>query len=288
MQRILITGGEGQLGQTLRQLTKNDTRNKYFFSSEETLDLTSSQAIDRFFAGQRYDVIINCAAYTAVDKAESDQETAFQLNAKAPGQLAEIARRTGGRFVHISTDYVFGNNQCRPLKPDDLKTPVSIYGKSKLQGEENIVKACPESVIIRTSWLYSLLGNNFLKTMMRLGKEREALNVVFDQVGTPTLASDLGQAILTIVTDPENFTPGIYHYSNEGVCSWYDFAVAIFNETGIQCKISPVESDMFPTPAPRPPYSVMDKSKIKETFGISIPHWQNSLKKCINNIQSTD
>ncbi|MGM0377699.1 MAG: dTDP-4-dehydrorhamnose reductase [Bacteroidota bacterium] len=281
MQRILITGGEGQLGQTLRQLTQNDTRNEYFFSSEATLDLTSSQSIDRFFADQRYDVIINCAAYTAVDKAESDQETAFQLNAKAPDQLAEIARCMGGRLVHISTDYVFGNNQCRPLKPDDPKTPVSVYGKSKLQGEENIIKACPDSVIIRTSWLYSLLGNNFLKTMMCLGKEREALNVVFDQVGTPTLAGDLGQTILTIVTDPQNFTPGIYHYSNEGVCSWYDFAVAIFNETGIQCKVSPVESDMFPTPAPRPAYSVMDKSKIKETYGISIPHWQESLEKCL-------
>ncbi|MFW5754878.1 MAG: dTDP-4-dehydrorhamnose reductase, partial [Marinilabiliaceae bacterium] len=272
----------------LYQLTRNDSRNEYAFSSEETLDLTSPPAIDRFFAGRHYDVIINCAAYTAVDKAESDRETAFQLNAKAPGQLAEIAQRAGARMVHISTDYVFGNNQCRPLKPDDPKTPVSVYGKSKLQGEENIVKACPDSVIIRTSWLYSLRGNNFLKTMMRLGKERDALNVVFDQVGTPTLASDLGRAILTIAGDSKNFKPGIYHYSNEGVCSWYDFAVAIFNETGIPCKVSPVESDLFPTPAPRPAYSVMDKSLIKETYGISIPHWQESLKKCLHDVQPAD
>jgi len=288
MQRILITGGEGQLGQTLRQLTRNDSRNEYIFSSEETLDLCSPEAIEQFFAGQHYDVIINCAAYTAVDNAESNPETAFQLNAKAPAQLAEMAHRSGGRLVHISTDYVFGNNQCRPLKPDDPKTPVSVYGKSKLQGEEAIMKACPDSVIIRTSWLYSLLGNNFLKTMMRLGKERDALNVVFDQVGTPTLASDLGQTILTIVKDTDNFKPGIYHYSNEGVCSWYDFAVAIFRETGIQCKVSPVESDLFPTPAPRPAYSVMDKSLIKETYELSIPHWQESLKKCINDIRPNE
>lgn len=292
MQHILITGREGQLGNTFFELSRGISWADFSFTTEEELDLTSPNAIDKFFEGKQYDVIINCAAYTAVDKAESDTETACQINAEAPARLAEKASDMGARMVHISTDYVFGHNQCRPLKPDDLKAPVSVYGKSKLKGEEALMSNCPESMIIRTSWLYSLYGKNFLKTMLKLGRERDSLKVVFDQVGTPTLAGDLANTILDIlestISDKQEFVPGIYHYSNEGVCSWYDFAVAIFNETNITCKVEPVESNQFPAPAPRPYYSVMDKSLIKSVYHTEIPHWQESLKKCLRESPGTN
>jgi dTDP-4-dehydrorhamnose reductase len=285
MQQILITGGEGQLGQTLQQLTRQSSRAKYYFSTEENLDLTSSESIDRFFTDKDFDVIVNCAAYTAVDKAESDREKAFAINAEAPRMLAEKAHYKGAKMIHISTDYVFGSNNCRPLSPEDPKKPDSVYGQSKLKGEENVVNNCPESVIIRTSWLYSGLGQNFLKTMLRLGSERDHLNVVFDQIGTPTLASDLAGAILAVAESKDDFVPGIYHYSNEGVASWYDFAVAIFRQANISCNVFPVQSDQFPTAAPRPAFSVMDKSLIKETYGITIPHWQDSLAECLKQME---
>jgi dTDP-4-dehydrorhamnose reductase len=288
MKKILIIGREGQLGSTFYEQASRHSWAEFSYTTVETLDLMDSSAIEFFFQKKQYDFIINCAAYTAVDKAETDSDTAFRLNAEAPKALALEAAKMNARFIHISTDYVFGGHHTRPLKPDDLKTPDSVYGKSKLQGETNVMEQQPESMIIRTSWLYSQYGKNFLKTMLQLRKEKDFLKVVFDQTGTPTLADDLAETILTIIRKVTNdqcaFIPGEYHFSNEGVCSWYDFATAIFYETNTALKVFAVESDQFPTPAPRPAYSVMDKSKIKETYGIEISHWQESLRKCLKNM----
>jgi len=288
MQQILIIGREGQLGTSFFELCKEISWASFSFSTEKNLDLTDDNAIHQFFSDKQFDFIINCAAFTAVDKAESVPEAAFRLNAAAPEKLAIESAALNAKIIHISTDYVFGGDHCRPLKPDDPKNPDSVYGQSKLKGEEAIRGNNPQSMVVRTSWLYSTYGQNFLKTMLRLGKERDKLNVVFDQIGTPTLASDLADAILNIIrkviTNEADFVPGIYHYSNEGVCSWYDFAAAIFDETGIKCRLLPVESDQFPTPAPRPFYSVMDKAHIKTVYGIEIPHWQKSLTRCIKDL----
>jgi dTDP-4-dehydrorhamnose reductase len=285
MNKVLITGHHGQLGSIFHDLIRNIKWADFEFSSTDILNLTNRNSIRQFFNNRHFDYIVNCAAYTAVDKAESDRDKAFQLNAEAPGLLAMEAAKAGAVLIHISTDYVFGGQHCKPLKPDDPKAPASVYGKSKLRGEEAVMAHNPKSMIIRTSWLYSRYGQNFLKTMLRLGGERNSLNVVFDQTGTPTLADDLAGAILCIiekvVSKEKKFVPGIYHFSNEGVCSWYDFAVAIFEIANLNCKVIPVESDQFPTPAPRPFYSVMDKSLIRSTYGIEIAHWQASLKKCL-------
>ncbi|WP_010665032.1 dTDP-4-dehydrorhamnose reductase [Marinilabilia salmonicolor] len=288
MKKILIIGREGQLGSTLTEQAENIQWADFFHTTVDTLDLMDASAISNYFKDKNFDFIINCAAYTAVDRAETDTAPAWRLNAEAANELAAEAARMGAYFIHISTDYVFGGTHFQPLKPDDSKTPDSVYGKSKLQGELDVLQQQPQSIIIRTSWLYSIYGKNFLKTMLQLGRERDSLNVVFDQVGTPTLADDLANTILTIiekvVTDKKEFIPGVYHFSNEGVCSWYDFTKAIFHETGISCKVTPVESDQFPTPAPRPYFSVMDKSKIKQTYDIEITHWQDSLRKCLRKL----
>jgi dTDP-4-dehydrorhamnose reductase len=288
MSEILIIGRDGQLGSAFFEQIRGIDWASFTFSTIETLDLTNPSAIHSFFSDKKFDFIINCAAYTAVDKAESEKEMAFALNAEAPKLIADEANKTGAHFIHISTDYVFGGNHCRPLKPDGPKSPESVYGQSKLKGEESLMHANPKSMVIRTAWLYSRFGQNFLKTMLRLGKEKESLNVVFDQIGTPTLADDLAHGIITIlekiITDRKPFISGVYHFSNEGVCSWYDFATSIFEKAGITCKVFPVESDQFPTPAPRPFYSVMDKSLIKETYDIEIPHWQASLTKCLKDM----
>lgn len=289
MTKILIIGSEGQLGSCFHEQATTLSDAQFFFSTVDTLNLMDSSAIHSFFEGKHFDFIINCAAYTAVDKAETDTVNAYRLNAEAPGELSRKAAQMNARFIHISTDYVFGGNHSCPLKPEDSKMPDSIYGKSKLQGEINVVQEDPDSMVIRTSWLYSQYGKNFLKTMIQLGQQKDLLKVVFDQTGSPTLADDLASVILTIIrkviTGEKPFVPGIYHFSNEGVCSWYDFATAIFYETKISCKVQPVESDQFPTPAPRPAYSVMDKSKIKETYGLEINHWQESLRKCLKNME---
>lgn len=285
MQQILIIGKEGQLGTSFYELCRQISWAVFSFTTEKNLNLTDDNAIHRFFSDKKFDFIVNCAAFTAVDKAESAPELTFSLNADAPEKLAIEAAAMNAKIIHISTDYVFGGKHCRPLKPDDPKNPDSVYGQSKLKGEEGVRKSNPASMIVRTSWLYSSRGQNFLKTMLRLGRERESLDVVFDQIGTPTLASDLADAILSIIrkviSNETEFAPGIYHYSNEGVCSWYDFAAVIFDKAGINCKLIPVESDKFPTPAPRPYYSVMDKSLIKEVYGIEIPYWQKSLTRCL-------
>ncbi len=286
--KILIIGREGQLGSTLFDYTQNREELDFTFSTIEELDLTSESSIASFFIGKNFQIIVNCAAYTAVDKAESDAQKAFLLNAKALTHIGMSAARMGAKVIHISTDYVFSGQHYKPLKPEDETKPNSVYGKSKLEGERNLLHTHPESMIIRTSWLYSKYGENFVKNMLRLGDERDQLEVVFDQIGSPTLADDLANAILKIITDvntqKSTFVPGVYHFSNEGVCSWYDFATAIFQISGKSCRVHPVGSELFPRPAPRPWYSVMDKSKIKKTYALEIPHWRSSLEKHLKDI----
>jgi dTDP-4-dehydrorhamnose reductase len=253
------------------------------------LDITNEKAIDDFFEKNNPVYIINCAAYTAVDKAESDVDSAEKVNSLAPKLLAKQAKKFNAKLIHISTDYVFDGLASKPYIETNKDNPQSIYGKTKLQGEQLSVAENPQTIIIRTSWLYSSFGNNFVKTMLRLAGEREKLNVVFDQVGTPTYAADLANTILSVIQisekQPEKFVPGIYHYSNEGVASWYDFAKAVFEISEIKCIVSPVRSVEFPTPASRPEYSVLDKSKIKNTFGIDIPYWRDSLKTCVERLK---
>ena len=314
---VLVTGANGQLGSELRIVTCGSA-DRYLFtdvvdasdesiamlqklgdSSVDTqtvkLDITDIDAIREVVKAQGIDVIVNCAAYTNVDKAESDFEFAELLNAKAPENVAIAMKEVGGLLVHISTDYVFGKEVYNtPCREDMVGTPTGVYGLTKLHGEQNILTAGCKSVIIRTGWLYSEFGKNFVKTMLNLTATRPELKVVFDQVGTPTYAGDLAQAIVALIEDYRQIdaglsyrNAGIYHFSNEGVCSWYDFAKMIAEMAGgasDQCNIQPCHSNEFPSPVKRPAYSVLDKTKIKETFGIEIPYWTDSLRKCLNNI----
>jgi dTDP-4-dehydrorhamnose reductase len=244
------------------------------------LDITDRTAVDSFVEGNAIDVIVNCAAYTAVDRAETDEERALLLNATAPGYLAEAIGRRGGQLIQISTDYVFNGKSHRPYVEDDTPSPDSVYGSTKLASELGVSKFCKNAMVVRTAWLYSTFGHNFVKTMIRLGMERKEIGVVADQVGTPTYARDLASALLTIVE--KGIKPGVYHYTNEGVASWYDFTKAIHRIYGIQgCNVKPLHTDEYPTPAKRPHYSILDKTKIKKAFGIEIPHWEESLKDCI-------
>jgi dTDP-4-dehydrorhamnose reductase len=289
IQRILVTGSSGQLGQSLQAIAKNYPDLMFTFATRTDLDLSSEQSIDAYFQLQHFDLIINCAAYTAVDKAESEPTLADQINHLAVKQLAEIAKQQNTKLIHISTDYVFNGQQYRPYIETDEVAPQSIYGHSKLKGEQALLETLPNiGLIIRTSWVYSEFGNNFVKTMLRLGRERDSLNVVFDQIGTPTYAVDLAKAIMTIVKS-ENFkqvafTSEIYHYSNEGVCSWYDFAKTIFERTNIDCKIYPIETKDYPTPAIRPHYSLLNKAKIKQQYAMTIPYWKDALQVCLNQL----
>lgn len=280
---ILITGAKGQLGSELQVLIPLYPQFRFFSTDVDTLDLCNRAEIETFINKNRVDYVINCAAYTAVDKAEDDSELCYRINCEAVRNLAEAA--TGkARIIHISTDYVFDGTAKEPLKETDTTNPQSVYGKSKQEGEQVLLQIAPESMIIRTAWLYSFFGNNFVKTMIRLGKERESLNVVNDQTGTPTNAADLAEAILHIIAWSEKnkrFQSGIYHYSNEGVCSWYDFCLKIHELAEINtCQVNPVSTAEYPTKAFRPPYSVLDKTKIKTTFNISLPQWEESLKRC--------
>ncbi|MCG6186409.1 dTDP-4-dehydrorhamnose reductase [Maribellus maritimus] len=287
--KILITGAYGQLGNEIRVLSEKYSAWEFIFTDVDSLDITNQKAVADFFQKTQPDFIVNCAAYTAVDRAETEVETATKINATAPGILASAASEISAKIIHISTDYVFSGEAFLPLSEEEPVKPTGIYGKTKLEGEKNCIKENPESVIIRTSWLYSAFGNNFVKTMLRLGKERDALKVVFDQIGTPTYAGDLAAAILSIIeiaeTEPEKFVSGIYHYSNEGVASWFDFSKAVFEISGLKCKVSPVLSKEFLTPAKRPSYSVLNKSKIRNTFALEIPYWKDSLEVCMNKIE---
>ena len=282
---ILITGCNGQLGNELQLLEKEDAANNYFNTDVAELDITNVEAIEQFFAANNIDGIVNCAAYTAVDKAEANEELCTLLNAEAPGYLAHAIEKRGGWMIQISTDYVFDGTRHVPYQEDDDTCPNSVYGRTKLVGEFNVLKLCQQSMVIRTAWLYSTFGNNFVKTMIRLGNERPELGVVADQIGTPTYARDLARIIMTAIS--KGIQPGIYHFTNEGVASWYDFTKAIHRLAGIStCHVRPLHTSEYPTAAQRPPYSVLDKTKIKQTYGIEIPYWEESLKECIDKLMT--
>lgn len=285
MNIILVTGSNGQLGNELRKLAKDYADFQFIFTDIAELDITNPSAIDEMMSKHQVQTIINCAAYTAVDKAESDIETAMRINAKAPQFLANAAKKFNALLVHVSTDYVFSGQGFQPYKEDELCAPQSAYGLTKLFGEEAVINSKCKAIIIRTSWLYSAFGHNFIKTM-RKGAERGLLKVVFDQIGTPTWAGDLAKAILDIIPQVKSDGCGIYHYSNEGVCSWYDFAIEILDKSGIPCKVEPIETKDYPLPATRPYYSVLNKSKIKQDFKLSIPYWKESLSKCLLEIET--
>ncbi|WP_311416161.1 dTDP-4-dehydrorhamnose reductase [Hoylesella shahii] len=277
---ILITGCNGQLGNEMQLLQAKYAQHTWFNTDVNELDITDKDAIERFVEANHIDGVVNCAAYTAVDKAESDPLLAKKLNADAPAFLAEAVGKQCGWIVQVSTDYVFDGTKHTPYVETDSPCPNSVYGQTKLEGEQAVTKLCPNAMIIRTAWLYSEFGNNFVKTMIRLGKEREQLGVIFDQVGTPTYAHDLASVIMTAID--KGIKPGIYHFSNEGVTSWYDFTKSIHRIAGINtCHVMPLHTAEYPTPASRPAYSVLDKTKIKEAYSINIPHWEESLAKCI-------
>ncbi len=281
MKNILITGANGQLGNEMRVLSAEHPEYTYFFTDIAELDICDEQAVTDFVRTNRIHVIVNCAAYTAVDKAEENVELCTRLNADAVGYLAKAAEAHGAELIQISTDYVFDGTAHLPYKETEPTCPDSVYGRTKLAGEQNALTLCTRAMVIRTAWLYSTFGNNFVKTMIRLGKERDMLGVIFDQVGTPTYARDLARVIFTAIG--QGVVSGIYHFSNEGVCSWYDFAKTIHRLAGITtCRVKPLHTEEYPTPAKRPHYSVLDKSKIKKIYKIEIPYWEESLKECIN------
>jgi dTDP-4-dehydrorhamnose reductase len=280
--KILVTGAKGQLGNEIRELSADYPLYRFLFTDVDELDITDEATVNAFVAADKPDVIINCAAYTAVDKAETDSSTANLINTKAPGILAKAAKKHYALLVHISTDYVFEGKSYVPVSETAVPNPQSLYAKSKYMGEQEIVKNAGKAIIIRTSWLYSPFGNNFVKTILKYGEERGRLKVVFDQIGTPTYAHDLARTILEILQEAAQ-EPGIhfYHYSNEGVASWYDFATAIIELSGISCKLDPIETKDYPLPAARPFYSVLNKEKIRQKYGLEIPYWRKSLQHCL-------
>ena len=280
---ILITGCNGQLGNEIQKLEKVNPQHTFFNTDVAELDITNQLAIDQFIQENKIDGIINCAAYTAVDKAESNKLLCTALNAEAPAYLAMSIEKRGGWLVQVSTDYVFDGTKHTPYVETDTPCPDSVYGSTKLAGEIAVQKLCKKTMIIRTAWLYSTFGNNFVKTMIRLGKEKSELGVIFDQIGTPTYARDLAVAIMTAVN--KGIVPGTYHFSNEGVISWYDFTKAIHRIAGINgCHVKPLHTAEYPAPANRPHYSVLDKTKIKDTYGIEVPYWEESLQECITEL----
>jgi dTDP-4-dehydrorhamnose reductase len=281
MSNILVTGSKGQLGSELEELSSNYKYN-FFFTDRTTLDISDKKAVEVFLNLHKIDVILNCAAYTAVDKAEDDALNADKINHIAVQTLAQLSKDKNIKLIHISTDYVFNGENFKPYTEDDTTNPNGVYGKTKLDGENAMIEISPlNSIIIRTSWVYSSFGANFVKTMLRLGKERDSLGVIFDQVGTPTYARDLAKAILDIIPSIHNKKVEIYNYSNEGVCSWYDFAKEIMSMAKLDCAINPIESSAYPTPAKRPHFSLMNKAKIKKEFNLSIPYWKDSLNECL-------
>lgn len=280
---ILVTGCNGQLGNEIQLLEKDNCQHTFFNTDVKELDITDQTAIEQFVAANGIDGIINCAAYTAVDKAESNEELCRKLNADAPGYLAAAVGKRGGWMVQISTDYVFDGTKHTPYVETDPTCPDSVYGRTKLEGERLVQQHCANAMIVRTAWLYSTFGNNFVKTMIRLGNEKPELGVIFDQIGTPTYAHDLAEAIMTAVN--HGIVPGTYHFSNEGVISWYDFTKAIHRIAGIAtCHVRPIHTEEYPTPAKRPHYSVLDKTKIKATYNIEVPYWEESLAECISKL----
>jgi dTDP-4-dehydrorhamnose reductase len=281
--KILITGCNGQLGNEMQLLEKENPQHTYFNTDVAELDITDQKAIEKFVSENAIDGIVNCAAYTAVDKAEENQDLCMKLNATAPDYLAQAIEKRGGWMIQISTDYVFDGTNHKPYTEADSVCPNSTYGRTKLAGEQAVLNNCKKSMIIRTAWLYSTFGNNFVKTMIRLGREKAELGVIFDQIGTPTYAHDLAVAIFAAISN--GVVSGIYHFSNEGVISWYDFTKAIHRIAGIStCHVRPLHTEEYPTPAARPHYSVLDKTKIKQTYNIEIPYWEESLEVCVNKL----
>jgi dTDP-4-dehydrorhamnose reductase len=283
MKTILITGANGQLGNSLRLLSEQYPHYRFLFTDVNELDICDKEALLSYMEAHQVGYVVNCAAYTAVDKAEDEEVLCLTINRDAVRNLGEVASAVKARVIHISTDYVFDGTNSIPYVESDYTCPVSAYGRSKHEGELILKAVCPNAVIIRTAWLYSEFGNNFVKTMLRLGKERDELNVVFDQIGTPTYSGDLASAILSVIdySEEKEFVRGTYHYSNEGVCSWYDFALKIVELKQLSCTISPIDTKDYPTRAVRPQYSVLNKGKIKKKYGLTIPHWEESLKRMI-------
>ena len=287
--RILVTGANGQLGSELRELSAKYTDYEFTFTDVAELDITNIDSLNAYFQSQpKFDFLINCAAYTAVDAAETNQELAFKLNTTAVDMLVEMAGKYGFFLIQISTDYVFDGEKNRPYDEEDVPIPSSIYGKTKNDAERLILYSDIRAIVIRTAWLYSTYGKNFVKSMIKYGTERDELNVVFDQVGTPTYAADLADAILQILPQlqamPKPYTD-LFHYTNEGVCSWYDFTQHILRHENINCRVNPIRSEQYPTPAKRPAFSVLDKSKIKTKFGITIPYWTDSLDEMLKKLK---
>jgi dTDP-4-dehydrorhamnose reductase len=286
--RVLITGSNGQLGSEIKELATNYDKIDCIFKDLPELDICNADALDVFITDHNINVVINCAAYTAVDKAEKAADLAEQVNSTGVSNLVNVLEKINGKLIHISTDYVFDGNHLVPYKESDLVSPNGVYGKTKRAGELTVINSHIDAIVIRTSWLYSSNGNNFVKTMLRLGNEKKSLNVVSDQIGTPTYARDLAKTCLEILCFESsvnlNNNGDIYHYSNEGVTSWYEFATAIMELGNVNCKVVPVETKDYPTLAKRPKYSVLDKSKIKSDYEIIIPHWRDSLESCIKKI----
>ena len=287
---ILITGAQGQLGNEFRFLSFTHPHFRFIFTDVDGLDITKPRQVMNFFSKNKPRFVVNCAAYTAVDKAETDVKLATKINVNGARNLAKAAQAHGAAMIHISTDYVYHNSQNTPFKEGDKVSPKGVYAKTKLRGDLAALKFCEQTLVIRTSWVYGVYGHNFAKTMLRLGKERDSINVVFDQIGTPTNARDLARAILKIMYKAHHqevdlkACQGVYHYSNEGVTSWYDFTKAIFDIRQLECHVNPIESAQYPTPAQRPPFSVLNKNKIKEVFGLEIPHWVDSLKTVLKEL----
>jgi len=286
--KVLITGSNGQLGSEIKELESDYDTLECIFKDLPELDICDTELLNRFIIENDIDAVINCAAYTAVDQAEENPEIAEQVNAKGVLNLVNALEIVNGKLIHISTDYVFDGNHSHPYKESDQVSPIGVYGETKRAGEIAVMNSSIDAVVIRTSWLYSANGNNFVKSMLRLGNKKESLNIVFDQKGTPTYAKDLAKTCLDILSDKSSTRiskkGSLYHYSNEGVTSWYDFARAIMEISNIDCKVIPIETKDYPTQAVRPLYSVLDKSKITSDFKVTIPHWRDSLTNCIKKI----
>jgi dTDP-4-dehydrorhamnose reductase len=286
---ILVTGSNGQLGSEIKDLVTNYKDFNFFFRDLPELNICDAEALNTFVFNQNINAVINCAAYTSVDQAEEDSEIAEKVNVKGVLNLVNALEKVDGKLIHISTDYVFDGNHSQPYIESDPVSPIGVYGETKREGELAVINSTTEGIVIRTSWLYSAYGNNFVKTMIHLGKEKEKLNVIFDQIGTPTFAGDLANTCLAILSNEQiriNKAGKVYHYSNEGVTSWYDFATAIMEFGSLDCKVIPIETKDYPTPAKRPHFSVLNKTKIKKDFNIQIPYWRDSLEKCIEKLKS--
>jgi dTDP-4-dehydrorhamnose reductase len=283
--KILVTGSNGQLGNELKDIASSFSQYQFIFTDVDELSIVDNEAVTNWFLAHQPAYLINCAAYTAVDKAETEKEMNNLINGTAVGVLASAAQKSGTKFIHISTDYVFNGNASQPLNEDDGVDPVNAYGASKLLGEQLTFQNNPESIVLRTSWVYSFYGKNFVKTMMRLMNERESIGVVNDQVGSPTYAADLAWAIMQIITS-NKWIPGIYNFSNEGVISWFNFANEIKRLINSPCIVNPLTTEQFPTPAKRPKYSVLDKTKIQKTFSVQLKDWRESLKECVDKLKA--